>query len=85
MGIHEDDDEILREVDRLYEITLESLRTVWPAVQAVAKALLEREELERDGLDAAIGGVDIYLPVFEIQERHGLFPRGTASGRTSRG
>jgi hypothetical protein len=65
-------DEIRHEVDRLYEIARESLATVWPAVAGVARALLRHEELDRAGLDAAIGDVDIYGPVVAVQRAHGL-------------
>jgi ATP-dependent Zn protease len=74
MGAAETDDEIRREVDRLYEIARESLSAVWPAVEAVAKALLKHEELDRDGLDEAIAAADIYVPVVAVQRAHGLLP-----------
>ncbi len=54
-----DDDDLRREVERLYAVARESLVAVWASVAAVAEALLEREELDRAGLDAAIGEADI--------------------------
>jgi len=72
MGIEEADDEIKREVDRFYAIARESVSAVWPAVEAVAKALLKHEELDRDGVDEALGDLDIYTPVIAVQRAHGL-------------
>lgn len=71
-GVREVQDEIRTEVERLYEVARESLRAVWPSVKAVAEALLEYEELDRAGLDAAIGEADIFGPVFAVQRAHGL-------------
>jgi hypothetical protein len=69
-------EDLRAEVDRFYEIARESLVPVWPSVQAVANALLEHEELDRDGLDAAIGEADIFVPVVMVQRTHGfLLPR----------
>jgi hypothetical protein len=73
-GVRVVEDEIRAEVERLYEITRESLRAVWPAVKAVAQVLLAVEELDRDGFDAAIGDADIFTPVFAVQRAHGLMP-----------
>ena len=64
MGVFETDDEIKGEVDRFYGIARESLATVWRAVEAVAAALLKHEDLDRDGVDAALDDIDIYLPIF---------------------
>lgn len=72
MGQFGTDDEIRREVERFYEIAKESLSSVWPAVQALAKALLKHEELDREGVDAVLGGIDIFTPVFRVQRAHGL-------------
>jgi hypothetical protein len=72
MDVPGTDDEIRVEVDRFYEISRLSLAAVWPTVSALAAALLVREELDRDGIDEAIGGVDIYRPVFAVQRAHGL-------------
>lgn len=41
-------------------------------MKALAEALLVHEELDREGLDEAIGDTDIYLPVFAVQREHGL-------------
>lgn len=87
MGVFESDDEIEREVDRFYEVARKSLVAVWRAVDAVATALLKHDELDRDAVDAALGDVDIYLPVFAVQQAHGLLrdriqlgPSGTSPG-----
>jgi hypothetical protein len=66
---------IRSEVERFYDIARESLATVWPAVRGVAKALLAHEELDREGLNVALDGVDIYSPVFAVQRARGLLPR----------
>jgi ATP-dependent Zn protease len=80
LGIGEDltDAEIKREVDRFYEITHESLSVVWRAVVAVAKALLQHEELDRDAVEEAIGDVDLYVPVVAVQKAHGLLRAASA-------
>ena len=72
MGVYESDDDIKREVDRFYEIARESVSAVWQAVEQMAKALLKDNELERDGVDEALGGADIYMPVFAVQRAHML-------------
>jgi hypothetical protein len=72
MGLFIDDDELRCEVDRFYEIARESLSSVWRAVDGVAKALLKHEELDRDGIDEALGDCDVYAPVFAVQRLHGL-------------
>ena len=64
------------EVERFYEAARHSLATVWSSVSAIADALLAHEELDRDGVDLAIGGADIYKPVFEVQHDRGLLLRG---------
>jgi hypothetical protein len=66
------DGEIKREVDRFYDAARASLAAVWPAVRGVAGALLKHEELDRDGVFDAIGGVDIYAAVLRVQVAHGL-------------
>jgi ATP-dependent Zn protease len=68
----ESEDELRVEIERFYEIARESLSKVWPAVAAVAKALLERQELDRNGLDVALEDFDIYSAVFAVQRRYGL-------------
>lgn len=47
-------------------------------MKAVAEALRVHEQLDRDGIDEAIGDTDIYSPVFEVQHACGLLrPVGT--------
>jgi hypothetical protein len=72
------DDEIKLEVERLYEIARESLGGRVAAVKAIAKALLEHEELDRDGFDEAVGGLDLFTPVVRIQQAHGLIPAASS-------
>jgi ATP-dependent Zn protease len=69
------DEEVAREVNRLYEVARRSLVAVWPFVTAVAKALLRHEVLDEKGIDDVIRG-DIYTPVFQVQEVHGLMELG---------
>jgi hypothetical protein len=71
-GVRPAEAELRREVDRFYEITRESVSAVWPAVKAVAGALLVHEELDREALDEVMGDAAIYLPVFTVQRAHGL-------------
>ena len=73
MDVAGTDDEIRVEVDRLYKVALQSLAAIWPTVNALAKTLVEREELDRDGIDEVIADTDIYRPVFAVQRAHGLF------------
>lgn len=86
-GVFESDEEIKTEIDRFYEIARESLSSVGRAVEAVAIALLKYEDLDRDAVDAALAGIDIYMPVFAVQRAHGLLrdriplgPSGTSPG-----
>lgn len=73
-GVREIEGEMRAEVDRLYGVTRESLRAVWPSLQRLADALLEREELRRAELDEALADDDIFGPVFAVQRVHGLLP-----------
>ncbi|HTB72349.1 MAG TPA: hypothetical protein VK762_03855 [Polyangiaceae bacterium] len=68
-GAREIEDEVRSEIERLYEVSRESLRAVWPSTRAVAEALLEREELDGASLDQVLGNADIFAPVFAIQAR----------------
>jgi ATP-dependent Zn protease len=77
-GVREVEEEIRAEVERLYGVARESLRAVWPSVKTVADALLEREELDRASIDAALGEADIFGPVFVVQRVHGLLGATTA-------
>jgi hypothetical protein len=74
MGVWGSVEETKREVDRCYDVARESLSAVWPAVEAVATALLKREELDRDDVVGAIGEADVFSPVFAVQRAHGLLP-----------
>jgi len=75
MGVLEDDHAIKVEIERFYLIARESLSVVWKGVETIAKALLKHEELDRAGLDAALGEMAIYQLVLPVQRAHGLFPR----------
>jgi ATP-dependent Zn protease len=70
-GVRAVEGELRGEVDRLYELARKSLSAVWPAVTSVAEALLVHEEIDRDGIERAIGDKDIYTPVIAIQCAHG--------------
>ena len=63
---------IAYEIERFYAAAKGSLAAVWPAVRAVANALLEREELDGDELFEAIVGIEVFAPVLAEQEKHGL-------------
>jgi hypothetical protein len=72
MYVIANDEEIKREVDRFYDVARASLSAVWGAVDRVARALLEHEELDRDGVDGALGDAYVYRPVLAVQQRYGL-------------
>ena len=74
MSILTTPDDIRTEIDRFYKASLRSLAAVWSSVDAVAVALLDQEELDRHGVDVAIGDTDIYQPVFAVQHDLGLLP-----------
>jgi len=78
MGTAVDEEAIKATVTRFYDTSRESLIRVWPAVQAVAKVLLKKGELDRDGFFEAIGSFDIYKPVRAVQMAYGLQPQGTS-------
>ena len=65
-------DAIRSEIDRFYEAARASLVAVWPIVRSVAAALLKHEELNRGQLFKAMDGLELYKPVFAVQEAHGL-------------
>jgi hypothetical protein len=54
-GVREDEAELRREVDRLYESVRNSLAELWPAVKTLAGALLEHEQLDGEAIIASIG------------------------------
>ena len=65
--------DVQQDIIRYYVIAKESLETVWKCVDAVAKALLKHEELDRRSIAAIVAAAgDIYLPVDKVQCRHGL-------------
>ena len=83
-GVRPVDEELRPELDRFYEIARMSVAVVWPSVKALAKALLEHEELDREGLDEVLGDADIYTPVVGVQRRHGLLlPRVIGAATTA--
>jgi ATP-dependent Zn protease len=82
-GIREIENEVRAEVERHYGVARESLRSVWPSVRAVADALLAREELDRAGLDEALGDADTFGPVFAVQRAHGFLAATCAGPPTS--
>jgi len=72
VGVFENDDEIKREIERFYGATRESLSAVWPAVERVAQALCEREELDRDALDELLADSELFMPIFAVQSAYGF-------------
>jgi hypothetical protein len=72
MGCSNDAAAINRDVDRFYVVARESVASVWQAVQAVAKALLKHNEIDREGFFDAIADLEIYSPVVAVQTAHGL-------------
>ncbi|MFI5298667.1 MAG: hypothetical protein ACHREM_11255 [Polyangiales bacterium] len=72
MGCPEIDTDLRREVERFYAAARSTLAELWPSVTAVAEALLEHEELDRDQLDVLIGGADICTAAFAVQTAHGF-------------
>jgi len=60
--------EILGEIERYYAAARRSLAAVWPAVQMLAKALIEHQELNTVGLLEAIRGIDVLRPVMAARE-----------------
>jgi hypothetical protein len=77
----EDTDDIKREVERFYGATRESLSAVWPAVERVAQALHEREELDRNMLDEVLADFELFMPIFTVQNVYGFMqPRAPLAG-----
>jgi len=82
-GVREIEADIRRELERMYEIARESLSTVWPAVEMLADALLEREELDGDAIEALLGEFDVFMPVLTVQRAHGLLTKPAAEHRAA--
>jgi len=55
IGADGTDQELRREVDQVYEATRDALDAEWPRVEAVAAALLERGELDREAFEGLVG------------------------------
>jgi hypothetical protein len=68
------DDALRAELDRHYEGAKASLAVVWPAVRRVAAALLAHDELDRAGVEAAVGDADLRTAVLAVQRARGLLP-----------
>jgi hypothetical protein len=77
-GVREIEDEIRREIERMYEIARESLTAAWQAVEALANALLKREELDQDAIEGVLGEFDVFMPVLMMQRAHGLLTKPAA-------
>jgi hypothetical protein len=77
-----DDGAIAFEIERFYEAARESLASVWPAMQAVADALLAHEELDCDQVFEAIQGIDVFGKVLAVQEAQGLRLNMASGGRS---
>lgn len=71
MGIPGETEKLRQEIDRFLGIAKESLVSVWPSVEAVAKALLKHGEIDRDEFLNLIAD-DIYTRVFKVQVKHGM-------------
>jgi hypothetical protein len=41
----------------------------------LADALLEREELDGDAIEALLGEFDVFMPVLTVQRAHGLLTK----------
>jgi ATP-dependent Zn protease len=54
-GVRENEGEIRREVERLYEVARGSLSAVWSATSGMASALLEMGELDRSQVERILG------------------------------
>jgi hypothetical protein len=82
VGTFENDDDAKREVERFYEATRESLSAVWPAVDQVAQALCEREELDRDALDELLADSELFMPILAVENAYGFMqPRAPLAGQ----
>jgi ATP-dependent Zn protease len=73
------DYEVRAEVDRYYDVARECLSAVWPAVVALAKALLKHEELERAAIEQVLEGFDLLQTGLAIQLAHGFLAKSPAS------
>jgi ATP-dependent Zn protease len=80
-GVREIDGEIRDELDRMYEIARKSLAVVWRAVEVLAGALLERQELDGDAIEELLGEFDVFMPVLTVQRTHGLLTKPAAEHR----
>ncbi len=67
----------------LYRVTLDSLSAAWPAVEAVARALLLREELHAPTIRTILRRHPVKRSVLAIQRSRGLIP-SLSSRRNSR-
>lgn len=72
MGCARTSEAVRADIERFYGIAKAALAAAWPAVLALAKALLRDSELDSAGFFTAIRGHDIYAPVFAVQDAHGL-------------
>jgi hypothetical protein len=76
MGVELRNESIREKFEFFYQVAKTSLQAVWPAVGAVARALLKRSELDRTGFFKAVGKYGLDGPVSAVQEKYGL--RGNA-------
>jgi hypothetical protein len=54
---------------------------VWPAVEKVAMAVLERDELDRDALEELLADSELFMPIFAVQHAYGFMqPRAPLAG-----
>jgi ATP-dependent Zn protease len=73
------DEEIRAEIDRYYDVARECLVAAWPAVVALAKALLKHEELERAAIEEVLVDFDLLRTGLAIQVAHGFLVRPLAA------
>jgi hypothetical protein len=78
-GVREVEDDIRRVVERLYDVARNSLSVVWDAVDAMAFALLQADDLDRSMVQGILGEFDMFNPVLRVQRAHGLMPAPTLS------
>jgi hypothetical protein len=73
------DEEIRAEIDRYYDGARECLSAAWPAVVALAKALLKHEELERAAIEEVLLEFDLLRTGLAIQVAHGFLVKPSAA------
>lgn len=65
---------LAKRVNVYFDATRAMVGSVWPCIQAVVDALLERQTLSRGDLMRAIGPFQIYQPAHSTLKAYGLLP-----------